>query len=128
MHERHARIGVSICIVCAFIAVMCFSMPKAFGGDDKAWQAGTFVEVKAHQVDAGTDTGAKQYDVSIKVGKKIHVALYTSEKDQAVPEYYVGMRRTVQVFGDTIKINDLLGHTRTLKILSSKDAPQSAAK
>ena len=126
MHERSSRIGVSIIIVGALFTVLCLTRAS---GEDKAWQAGAIVEVKAHQVDAGNaDTGAKQYDVSIKVGKKIYVALYTSEKDQPVPEYYVGMRRTVQVDRDSIKINDLLGHTRTLKILSSKDAPQTSTK
>ena len=127
MHERSSRIGISIIIACAVTATLFVSLPKA-SGQNKAWQAGTIVEVKAHKVDAGADSGAKQYDVSIKVAKKIYVALYPAEKDQAVPEYYVGMRRTVLVDGDTIKFNDLLGHTHTLKILSSKDAPQSDTK
>ena len=127
MHKNSSRIGVTASIVFSFITILCLGMPS-ISGESKPWQAGTIVEVKAHQVDAGPETGAKQYDVSIKVAKKIYVVLYTSEKDQAVPEYYVGMRRTVQVDGDTIKINDLEGHTRTLKILSSKDAPQSDSK
>jgi hypothetical protein len=129
MNERNSRIGASISIVFALIALLCVTMLKA-SGDSKAWQAGTIVEVKAHQVDANAaaDTGAKQYDVSIKVGKKIYVALYILDKDQASPEYYVGMRRPVLVESDTIKFNDLLGHTHTLKILSSKDAPASDAK
>ena len=127
MHERSSRIGASIILVCSLIAVLCFTILKA-SGDSKAWQAGTIVEVTAHKVDAGTDAGVKQYDVSIKVGKKVYVTLYTAEKNQPVPEYYVGMRRTVQIDGDTLKINDLLGHTRTLRILSSKDAPQTDAK
>jgi hypothetical protein len=126
MHKSNARIGIPISLVMAFIAILSVATPTS--GQNKAWQAGTIVEVKAHQADAGTDAGARQYDVSIKVAKKIYVALYTSEKDQAAPEYYVGMRRTVQVDGDTIKFNDLQGHTRTLKILSSKDAPQSDSK
>jgi hypothetical protein len=42
--------------------------------------------------------------------------------------YYVGMRRTVQVDGDTLKVNDLLEHTSTLRILSTKDASQTDAK
>jgi len=127
MHGRKSRRAISIGRVCALIVVLSTTLLRV-SGENKTWQAGTFVEVKAHQVDAGNDAGAKQYDVSIKVGKKIYVALYTAEKDQAVPEYYVGMRRTVLVDGDTIKINDLLGHTRALKILSSKDAPQNDTK
>src|SRR3974390_1833405 len=127
MRKGSSRSGVSISIVFAFTAILFLGMSTT-SEENKAWQAGTIVEVKAHQADAGREAGAKQYDVSIKVAKKIYVALYTSELDQAVTEYYVGMRRTVQVNGDTIKINDLLGHTRTLKILSSKDAPQTNAK
>jgi hypothetical protein len=124
MLERYSRIGIS---VCAVITALCLSVPAA-SGENTNWQAGTIVEVKAHQVDAGADTGAKQYDVSIKVGKRIYVALYTADKDQPGPEYYVGMRRTVLVGSNTIKFNDLLGHTHTLKILSSKDAPQTDGK
>lgn len=133
MHERSSRTIVSIIIVCALIAVLYPTILKA-SGDSKAWQAGTIVVVKEHKVDAGADagpnqdTGAKQYDVSVKVGTKIYLTLYTAENGQAGPQFYVGMRRTVLIEGDTLKFNDLLGHTHTLRILSSKDAPQTDAK
>jgi hypothetical protein len=38
------------------------------------------------------------------------------------------MDRTVFVEGDTMKLNDLLGRTRTLPVLSVNDAPAKTAK
>jgi hypothetical protein len=38
------------------------------------------------------------------------------------------MARSMQVDGDTLNVNDLLGRTHTLKILSSKDVPAGIAK
>jgi len=127
MRERGSHVLVKTVVACALIAILCFTAVRS-SGEKKAWQAGTILEVKAHEHQSDSDSAAKEYDVSIKVGKKVYVALYTGEKNQPEPEFYVGMRRTVLIDGDTLKYNDLLGQTHSLRILSSKDAPAPDSK
>jgi len=114
-------------LACALIVIMCVAVVKSPGQDKKPWQSGTIIEVKTHEAAPGTDQ-VKQYDISVKVGKKIYLTLYTPQNNEPEPEYYVGMARTVQVDGDTLRINDLRGHTREAKIVSSKDAPPANSK
>ena len=120
MHERGSHVPAKTAVICALIAILCCAGVRS-SGEKKAWQAGTILTVKAHEQQPGD--AAKGYDISVKVGKKIYVALYTAENNEPEPDYYVGMRRTVLIDGDTLKFNDLLGHTHSLRILSSKDAP-----
>ena len=116
-----------IALVFAVITVFCFSATRSPGEDKKVYQAGTIVDVQPHQAAAGTDAEKKQYDVSIKVANKIYVVLYSPPGGQDFAEYGVGMNRTVFVEGDTMKLNDLLGRTRILPVLSVKDAPAKTA-
>ena len=111
----------------AFIFIFCFSVTRSAGQDKKVYQAGTIVDVQVHPLEAGTDNDKKQFEVSIKVGNKIYVVLYSPPGGQDFAEYGVGMNRTVFVEGDTMKLNDLLGRTRILPILSVKDAPPKSA-
>ena len=132
MPERGSHVPGKTAVVCALIAILCFTAVSS-SGEKKTWQAGTILEVKAHEHppdsdNAANDNAGKEYDISIKVGKKIYVALYASEKNQPEPDFYVGMRRTVLIDGDTLKFNDLLGNTHSLRILSSKDAPAQEPK
>lgn len=110
-------------VTCGIIMTLCFAAVVSFAQNKKTWQAGTILEVKTHDAAPENDQGAKQYDISVKVGKKIYVVLYTLREDQAEPEFYVGMARTVLVEGDTLKFNDLQGRTHSMPILSCKDAP-----
>jgi hypothetical protein len=104
--------------------MMCVAVAKSPGQDKKPWRSGTVLEVKTHEAAPGADQ-SKQYDITVKVGKKIYLTLYSPKDNEPDPAYYVGMARTVQVDGDTLRFNDLLGHTRELKIVSSKDAPSA---
>lgn len=122
MRERGSHVPAMLTVACALVAIVCCAA-VGWCGEKKTWQAGTVLEVKAHDQQPGSDGAAKGYDISVKVGKKIYVALYTAENNEPEPDYYVGMRRTVLIDGDTLKFNDLLGHTHSLRILSSKDAP-----
>jgi hypothetical protein len=114
-------------LVCGLILIICVAALKLSGQEKKPWHSGTIIEVKPHEVVTETDP-IKQYDITVKIGKKIYVALYVPEKNEPELEYYVGMARTMQVDGDTLKVNDLLGRTHSLKILSSKDAPSATSK
>jgi hypothetical protein len=113
---------------------MCFAAATLSGQEKKPYQAGTIVNVKPHQAAQAGDAAAQakkdespQYDISVKVGNKIYVALYTPPPGQNYPELGIGMDRTVLVDGDTMKVNDLLGRTRSMPILSTKDAPPKAS-
>lgn len=127
IRRGRAAITIWIALVFAVIFVFFFSGRRSLGEDKKVYQAGTIVDVQPHQPAAGTDTEKKQFDVSIKVANKIYVVLYSPPGGQDFAEYGVGMNRTVFVEGDTMKLNDLLGRTRVLPILSVKDAPPKAA-
>jgi hypothetical protein len=117
----------TVWVALVFALIFCCAVRGSLGEDKKVYQAGTIVEVKAHQPAAGTDTGKKEFDVSIKVGNKIYVVLYSPPGGQDFAEYGPGMDRTVLVEGDTMKLNDLLGRTRILPVLSVKDAPAKTA-
>jgi hypothetical protein len=126
IRSRRAGITVRIALVFAVIIVFCFSVARSQGQDKKVYQAGTIVDVQPHQAAAGSDSDKKQFDVSIKVANKIYVVLYSPPGGQDFAEYGVGMNRTVLVEGDTMKLNDLLGRTRILPVLSVKDAPSKS--
>jgi hypothetical protein len=100
---------MSFALIFAVIIILCFAGKRSLGEDKKVYQAGTIVDIKAHQPAPGTDNGKKEFDVSIKVGNKIYVVLYSPPGGQDFAEYGVGMDRTVFVEGDTMKLNDLLG-------------------
>lgn len=122
MRERRSHVPAKLAVVCTFIAILCCPAVRSWG-EKKTWQAGTILGVKAHEQQSNSGDAARMYDISVKVGKRIYVALYTAENNEPDPGYYVGMRRTVLIDGDILKFNDLLGHTHSLRILSSKDAP-----
>ena len=121
MRERSSHSNVSLSVACALLAVLCLG-PLTAPGEKKTWQVGTILEVKALQAASGSGNTRKQYDVSIKVGKKVYVVLYVPEATQPDPEFYVGMARTVLIDGSTMKFNDIKGRTHSMRILSSKDA------
>jgi hypothetical protein len=127
IRRRGAAATVWVALIFALVIILFFAVRRSLGEDRKVYQAGTVVDIKVHQPEPGTDSEKKQFDVSIKVGNKIYVVLYSPPGGQDFAEYGVGMDRTVFVEGDTMKLNDLLGRTRILPILSVKDAPAKTA-
>jgi hypothetical protein len=126
---RESTSVTSFVRACALVLIVGSTAASSPGQEKKPYQAGTIVDVKPHQTaQASADAQAKQdetsqYDISVRVGNRIYVVLYTPPPGQNYPELGIGMDRTVLVDGDTMKVNDLLGRTRTMPILSSKDAP-----
>jgi hypothetical protein len=109
------------------IAIMCIGNLKASGQEAHHWQPGTVLQVKAHDA-ASADNGAKkQFDVTVQVGTKIYVASHTLQEGEPDLEYYVGMARMVLIDGNTLTFNDLLGHPHSMRIISTKDAPDAQA-
>jgi len=101
---------------------------RAFGETGKTWQPGTIIRVKAHEVSSVEKDVAKQYDISVQVGQKIYVTSYTMKGGEPDLELYVGMARMVLIDGETLTFNDLLGHSHSLRIVSTKDAAAAGAK
>lgn len=118
--DRRTVLGVFV-----LTAILSFPFFQSHGEDKKVWQSGTIVEVNTHQATPAENSEVKQYDISFKVGNKIYVALYTLERGRAEPQYYVGIERPVLIEGSTLKFNDVLGKTYSLRILKTRDvSPQ----
>ena len=124
MRKENSPFWHEIRVGWVLIAIICLAVPRAQGENKEVWQAGTVVQVKAHGVPSGDNEVTKQYDISIKVGKKIYLALYRPKKGDPDLKNYVGMARMVLIKGDTLTLRDLLGRPHSLKIFSSKDAPE----
>jgi hypothetical protein len=130
MRAENSHFWSQIPVGWVLIAIICLAVPRAPGEDKKTWQPGTLMQVKAHQATSGNNEVRKQYDVTVKVGKKIYAALYTLKEGDPDLDWgnYVGQERMVLVEGDTLTFNDLMGRPRSLKIVSRKDAPEAKTK
>ena len=114
---------LSICLICSTaFPTVCQSTSKS------EWQLGTITEVRIHE--AGEKVGASDavsYDVSVKVGDTIYVALYAPPLREASVKYATGRSGLVLVGKSTIRYNDLLGHPFDLPIESQKPAANPKA-
>jgi hypothetical protein len=81
------------------------------------WQVGTIMSVVQHDP-AQDDQANFLYDMTVQVGDKSYVVLYTSPLDTEIGRYKDGLETTVLVGSKTIKLNDLMGRTHDLPILS----------
>jgi hypothetical protein len=107
----------AICAIC-----ICMLTFPAFGQAATKYQVGTITEVKVHQ--STTDDGSEvvKYDVSIKVGDRIYLVLYTPPLGMSTVKYAAGRDLLVLVGKDTITYNDLLGQSFEVPIVSRKSA------
>jgi hypothetical protein len=130
MRTENSHFWSEISVGLVLIAIICLAVPRAPGENKKVWQPGTVMQVKAHQVTSGSNKVAKQYDVTVKVGKKIYSALYTLKEGEPDLDWgnYLGQERMVLIEGDTLTFNDLLGRPHSLKIVGRKDVPEVKAK
>jgi hypothetical protein len=88
---------------------------------------GTIIDVKPHQA-AGNSTDVTSYDVSVRVGGTIYVALYTPPLGTDTVKYAAGRELLVLIGKKTITYNDILGQSFEVPIVSRKtatDAKQS---
>ena len=121
MRDRNPHSRVVAAAAYALLALLCFT-PLTASGQKKSWQAGTITDVKPHPAESNSENKGKQYDVTVKVGKKVYVVLYDGEPDRPEPDYYIGKSRTVLIDGNILKFNDLEGNVHSTTILSSRDA------
>ena len=94
----------------------------AFGQSTSKYQVGTITEVKLHQSAGGGASDAASYDVSVKVGDTIYVALYTPAPGEETVKYAAGRDLLVLVGKNTITYNDILGRSFVVPIESQKPA------
>ena len=90
-----------------------------FGEQQRKYEVATITNVKVHQ-DSGSDSVS--YDVSIKVGGKTYVALYTPPLGEETVKYAAGRELLVQVDKQVIRYNDILGQSHDVPILSQTSA------
>jgi hypothetical protein len=99
-----------------------------FGQSTPQFQLATITEVNVHE--AGEKVGASDavsYDVSVKVGDKIYVVLYTPPLREIGVKYAAGRSGLVLVGKNTIRYNDLLGRSLDLPIESQAAASPKAS-
>lgn len=128
MYNGKSSFRAAAATICVLAAMMCFFIARASGQDKKDWRSGTLIQVKAQEPASGDNASEKRYEVTVQVGQKIYVASHTSKDGEPDLEYYVGMARMVLIDGDTLTFSDLLGHSHSMRIISSKDAPATPEK
>jgi hypothetical protein len=86
-------------------------------------QVATITAVNVHQKDAENSVRAvTRYDVSLKIGNTVYVALFTPPSGVSVVEYAVGMNVVVMVGTNSITFTKL-GTTSEMPILGREDLP-----
>ena len=104
-------------LVCIFLTTF-----PAFCQSTSKYQVGTIAEVKAHQAAGSGASGARGYDVSVKVGDTVYVVLYTPALGEDTVKYAAGRDLLVLVGKNTITYNDILGRSFAVPIESQKPA------
>jgi hypothetical protein len=86
-------------------------------------QVATITAVTVHQKDAeNSSRAAAQYDVSLRIGNTVYVALFRPPSGATVVEYSVGMNVVVMVGSNSITFTKL-GTTSEMPILRREDLP-----
>jgi len=87
------------------------------------YQVATILDVKPHQQSEARASDFTSYDVTVRIGNTIYVALYTPRVGEDDAKYAAGRDLLVQVGKQTITYNDILGHSYEVPIESQKPAP-----
>jgi hypothetical protein len=109
-------------LLCALVAF------AAAQSTSSKYQPGTIVAVKDHADSNGSNNSIKRYDISIKVGDKMYVVLYTPPPGTYGVQYSAGQELLVSVGSDAITYNDLLGNSRSVPIVSRGPVPKKPAR
>jgi hypothetical protein len=106
------------------IGLFVVTLP-AFCQSTSKYQVATIVEVKRHQAVGADGFDVASYDVSVKVGDTIYVALYTPPLGESDVKYFAGRELLVVVGRTTIAYNDILGRSFEAPIQSQRPAKES---
>jgi len=102
------------------VILICIAASPALSQSAAPYQVGTIIAVQTHKGAEGSDTSTASYDVSLKVGNKTYVVLYTPPYGMETVRYATGRQFLVLVWEKTITFNDILGASFELPILSQK--------
>lgn len=95
--------------------VFCQSTPK--------YEVATILDIKPHNQSGTPESeGGASYDVTVKIGDTIYVALYTPHFGELAAKYAAGRELLVQVSKTTITYHDLIGRSYEVPITSQKAA------
>ena len=102
--------------------ILCLLTLPALCQSTSKYQVATILEVNPHQAAGDHPSEATSYHISVKVGDKIYVVLYTTPLDEIAPRYAAGRELLVLVGKNTITYNDMLGRSRQVPIESQRPA------
>ncbi len=105
------------------IALCLLTLP-AFCQSTSKYQVALITEVSPHQAAGDHTSEASSYDISVKVGDKIYVVLYTTPLGEITPKYAAGRELLVLVGNNTITYNDILGRSLQVPIESQRPAAE----
>jgi hypothetical protein len=105
----------STCILLAALPLWGQASPKA----SPKYEVATIMEVQAHH---SSESTVASYDVTVKVGEKMYLVLYTPPLAMDTVKYMAGRELLVQVNEKTITYNDILGESLEVPILSQRPA------
>lgn len=100
-----------ICMVCMTLATL-----PAFS-QSANYQVGTIAAVKPHKAMSGSRSDLASYDVTVRVGDRLYVVLYTPPLGAGPIKYATGRSLLVEVEGNTLRYNNLLGESLEVPII-----------
>jgi hypothetical protein len=112
--------GRLIGVIVLFLAAL-----PAFCQPTSKYEVATILEVKPHQAAGISASDVTSFDVSVKVGDTIYVALYTPPLGETQVKYFAGRELLVLVRKNTIAYNDILGRSFEAPIQSQRSATQA---
>jgi Spy/CpxP family protein refolding chaperone len=118
-----AALALSIGRPFCALFVCLITLPLFCQSPSSSPQVATITAVTVHQKDAENGSrAAAQYDVSLRIGNTVYVALFTPPSGATVVEYSVGMNVVVMVGSKSITFTKL-GTTSEMPILRRADLP-----
>lgn len=99
----------------------------AFSQSKPKYQAATILDVVPVQTSNDGGTASEVYHISLTLNETVYVVRYVTEEGNS-PKYMAGMQLPVLVGEDTIKFNDLIGHSHEVPIVKRRPAATNKAK
>jgi hypothetical protein len=106
------------------VIALCLLSFSALCQSTSKYQVATIIEVRARQATGDGTSDPNSYDVSVKVGDTIYVALYTQPLGEPPAKYATGRELLVLVGKNTITYNDMLGRSLQVSIESQRPASE----
>ena len=106
------------------VFALCLLTYPALCQSTSKYQIGFITEVKPREAAGENTSDLTRYDVSVKVGDKIYVVLYTQPLGELPAKYARGHELLVLVGKNTITYNDMLGRSFQVPIESQRSVTE----